>query len=44
MPSDDLAPDGVLLIEEGASSRQMKNWLLAEFGSLVRAIEHTPRW
>src|SRR5262245_47852320 len=26
-----------------ASSKQMKNWLLAEFGSLVRAIEQTPR-
>ena len=26
-----------------ASSKQMKNWLLAELGSLVRAIEQAPR-
>jgi len=26
-----------------ASSKQMKNWLLALFGALVRAIEQTPR-
>ena len=32
MPSIDLAPDGVLAVEEAASSKQMKNWLLALFG------------
>lgn len=26
-----------------ASSKQMKNWLFAELGSLDRAIEQTPR-
>ncbi len=31
------------LSRKRASSKQMKNWLLAEFGALVRAIEQTPR-
>src|SRR5262249_26135592 len=31
------------LSRKRASPKQMKNWLLAEFGSLVRAIEQTPR-
>ena len=35
-----LAPDRVLAVEEGASSKQMKNWLLPEFGFAARAIEH----
>ena len=39
----DLAPDGVLAVEEPASSKQMKNWLLALSGSDVRAIDAVPR-
>ena len=31
------------LSRKRASSKQMKNWLLAEFGLVVRAMEQTPR-
>ena len=31
------------LSRKRASSKQMKNWLLAVFGLAVRAIEQTPR-
>jgi hypothetical protein len=35
----DLAPHGVLPSRKRASSRQMKNWLLALSGTWLRAIE-----
>ncbi len=44
MPSIDLAPHRVLGDRgSDASSRQMKNWLLAVFGVRSAAIEHMPR-
>jgi hypothetical protein len=42
-PANDLADHGVLAVEKRAVGDMMKNWLLAEFGSLVRAMPTTPR-
>ena len=43
MPSTTSPQTVYWLSRKVESSRQMKNWLLAEFGALVRAIEQTPR-
>ena len=43
MPSMTLPQTVYCLSRNRASSKQMKNWLLAEFGFCERAIEQTPR-
>ncbi len=43
MPSTTWPQTVYWLSRKVASSNTMKNWLLAEFGSGVRAIEQTPR-
>ena len=43
MPDATLPHTVYCLSRNFASPKQMKNWLLAELGSLERAIEHTPR-
>src|ERR1700733_12537356 len=42
-PGGHLAPDRVLVVEDDASSKQMKNWLSPESGLAARAIDVVPR-